>query len=92
MARAVTKEGLARSRSRAMWLLPGRPDHGNPQGSTILLRELAGGIGRSPSGPVIRRFGTREITPEDLEREADRLEKMVARGDMRSRSGVVEQD
>jgi hypothetical protein len=33
--RAVTKEGLARSRSRAMWLLPGRPDHGNPQGSTI---------------------------------------------------------
>jgi hypothetical protein len=37
-------------------------------------------------------FSTREITPEDLEREADRLEKMVARGDVRSRNGVVEQD
>jgi len=50
------------------------------------------GIGHSPSEPVIRRFGTREMTPEDLEREADRLEKMVARGGVRSRNGVVEQD
>lgn len=34
----------------------------------------------------------RLMTAEDLEREADRLAEMVARGHVRSRNGVVEQD
>jgi hypothetical protein len=37
-------------------------------------------------------WDARLMTSKDLEREADRLEKMAARGQVRSRNGAVELD
>jgi hypothetical protein len=57
------------------------------------LRELAGWyreFAERAGNPAI--WHARLMTAEDLEREADRLEKIVARGHVRSRSGVVEQE
>ena len=57
------------------------------------LRELAGWyreFAERAGNPAI--WHARLMTAEDLEREADRLEKMVARGHVRLRNGAVEQD
>ena len=57
------------------------------------LRELAGfyrEFEKRAGNPAI--WHARSRTAEDLEREADRLEKMMARGHVRSRNGVVERD
>jgi hypothetical protein len=57
------------------------------------LRELAGWyreFAERAGNPAI--WHARLMTAEDLEREADRLGKMVARAHMRFRNGAVEQD
>ena len=57
------------------------------------LRELAGWyreFAERAGNPAI--WEARLMTARDLEREADRLEKMAARGHARSRNGAVAQD
>jgi hypothetical protein len=57
------------------------------------LRELADWyreFAERAGNPAI--WHARLMTAEDLEREADRLEKMAACGQVRSRNGAVEQD
>jgi hypothetical protein len=60
---------------------------------TRKLRELAAwyrDFAERAGNPAI--WHARLTTAEDLEREADLLEKTAARGHARSRHGVVEQD
>jgi hypothetical protein len=60
---------------------------------TRKLRELAAwyrDFAEQAGNPAI--WHARLTTAEDLEREADHLERMAARGDVRSRHGGVEQD
>ena len=57
------------------------------------LRELAGWyrkFAERAGNPAI--WEARLMTARDLEREADRFEKMAARGQVRSQNGAVEQD
>ena len=57
------------------------------------LRELSGWyreFAERAGNPII--WHVRLMTAEDLERQADRLERTAARGDARSRNGAVEQD
>ena len=57
------------------------------------LRELAGWyreFAERAGNPTI--WQARLMAAKDLEREADRLERMAARGHVRSRNGAVEQD
>ena len=60
---------------------------------TRKLRELAGWyreFAERAGNPAI--WHARLMTAEDLEREADRLEKIVARSHASSRNGAVEQN